>query len=108
MVMTTADCDREIARLQKVIDDKTKVLAQAKANHGPGWNTTSVQMSCKDEIERCKKQINSLQKQKKSLKDTSGSRSKPKKKRRFLRTLLKVLFFPIVIIGYLFLNNKKE
>lgn len=108
MEITKADCDREIARLQKVIDDKTKVLAQAKANHGHGWDTTSVQMSCKDEIERCKKQINSLQKQKKTLKNTSSSRSKPKKKRSFLRTLLRILFFPIIIIGYLLLNSKKK
>ena len=64
---TKAECDREIARLRKVIEDKTKVLAQAKANHRPGWNTTSVQMSCKDEIERCKKQINALQERRKNL-----------------------------------------
>lgn len=68
MPKTKAECDREIARLKKVIEDKTRVLAQAKANHGPGWNTTSVQMSCKDEIERCKKQIKALQERKKTLK----------------------------------------
>ena len=65
---TKADYDKEIARLKKVIEDKTRVLAQAKANHGPGWNTTSVQMSCKYEIERCKQKIKALQEHKKALK----------------------------------------
>ena len=68
MPKTKADCDKEIARLKKTIEDKKKVLAQAKANHGPGWDTRSVQGSCKDEIDRCTKQIKSLQEHKKTLK----------------------------------------
>ena len=68
MPKTKADCDKEIARLKDRIEQKKEVLAQAKANHRPGWDTRSVQMSCKDEIETCKKQIKSLQEHKKTLK----------------------------------------
>lgn len=68
MPKTKADCEREIARLKETIEEKKEALARAKANHKPGWDTRSAQMSIKDEIETCKKKIKQLQDHKKTLK----------------------------------------
>lgn len=68
MPKTKADCDAEIARLKKTIEEQKEVLARAKANHKPGWDTRSVQIHAKDEIEFCKRKIKQLQDHKKSLK----------------------------------------
>ena len=68
MPKTKADCDREIAYLKDRIEKHKEELARAKARPGNGFDTRSVQGSCKDEIERCKKKIKALQEHKKTLK----------------------------------------
>ena len=68
MPKTKAECDREIAYLKDRIEKHKEELARAKARHGNGFNTTTLQGQCKDEIESCKRKIKSLQEHKKTLK----------------------------------------